>query len=151
MIFLVPPKTDDLKNFLNGITDFCLARRGARCFKGWDRAKLFRYVAFNHFTGRLLVCFENNAPTAIIVCWPDTIERLEAKAENRHPVFDWEYQRQNGDCIFVAEVIGDQSSVRKIYEVALNSAPHLITTPILTFRRGKLVRLRGRTLARFVQ
>jgi hypothetical protein len=136
--------------FLWQVTDFILSHRGRRCLPEATREPLFRYVALCHLTGRLNIALTaDNKIEAVLFFWADWREHIEAKAAEGLQQF--ESCVHKGDSIFVAEVIGARSGVRRIYQAAVEQFPHLVVTPIFTYRAGKLVRLSWQEIERFME
>lgn len=139
-----------LSVFLWQVTDWILAHRGKRCLPEATREPLFRYVALCHLTGRLNVALDKQGQIeAVLFWWADWLERIEAKAAEGMQQFEAEVHK--GDSVFVAEVIGLKSGVRRIYEAAVDKFPHLVVTPIFTYRNQKLVRLSWKEIERFME
>lgn len=136
--------------FLWQVTDFIMARRNKRCLPMATREPLFRYVALCHLTGRLNIALdEAGGIEAVLFWWADWREHIEAKAAEGMQQFEAEVHK--GDSVFVAEVIGSHSGVRRIYQAAVEQFPHLVVTPIFTYRNQKLVRLSWQEIERFMK
>lgn len=123
------------------IVDYCLANAGNSALKGMDRHNLFKYVAFCFFTGRLNVAWEAGKIEAVVFAWPGTRVEIEARSQVSQGSFKWELPRR-GDCLFVADVIGSRNGVAKIYHGQVEKNPQLNFIPILTYRHGRLHRLK---------
>ena len=148
----VTKQQQELAAYLHAVTDFCV-RRGqstGRMFVGNTRDQIFRYVSFCHLTGRLQVRMEHNRPSAIIICWPEFAERIEAKAAEGKPQFEWT-KVHKGDSVFCAEVIADRDSLRELYNGMIQAFPNLMTMRIFTMRHGKLAQLPQTTIERFMR
>lgn len=142
-------KNQRLATFLWEVTHYVFAMRGKNTSVAkLDLPALFRYVAFCHLTGRLSITRVEGLLRAVAFSWPDWAEHVEAKAAEGIPQFEWT-QLHKGDCIFLADVIGDREGVAQLWEKAVEIAPQLVVTPIYTFRRGKLVRLTLDEIERF--
>ena len=148
----VTKQQQEMAAYLHAVTDFCV-RRGqstGQMFVGNTRDQIFRYVSFCHFTGRLQCRVEDNKPTAVIICWPEFAERIEAKAAEGNPQFEWT-QVHRGDSVFCAEVIGRREGLRDLYNCMMQAFPNLITMRIFTMRHGKLAQLLQTTIERFMR
>jgi hypothetical protein len=137
-----------LQNTINQITDFCLVNRGQIMAWASTRDKMFRFVAFCVLTGKIAVAWDNNNVKAVFFYWMDYIEHIEMKAEQHRPQFEWNTVRK-GDALFVGDVIGSRHFVSQIINASLAEWPILLTTPVYTLRRGKLVKISMKVLHRF--
>lgn len=132
------------------ITDFCMKDRKAGVLWDWTRDKVFRFVAFCFYTGRLAVAFEGAKIECVAFYWLDFIEIIEARHERNQPQFQWG-KCHGGDCLFLGDVIGNRVSVGKIYQGVIEKWPHVVMLPIMTYRKGALVRVNIKTLNRFLK
>ena len=148
---MTPTEQAALSSYLWKLTDWCLAHRSKHVLQG-SRDVVFRYVAFCHLVGKMAVKI-NPVTKEIEACafyWSDFKERIEAKAENNMQQFEWAKTHQ-GDALFVAECIGSRKAIAAIYASAIENFPNLITVPIFTFRKGKLVELSKADIERFIK
>jgi hypothetical protein len=143
--------TEQQKNLakcLWGVVDFCIEHRGKNCLQS-DREKIFRYVACCYFTGRLCASWEQGKIIAVVFYWHDFRERIESKYAEGRNQFEWK-PMPAGDALFVGEVLGNRKAVAQMYQAAIEKYPNLITVPIYTMRRGKLIQIYGKQLERFM-
>jgi hypothetical protein len=119
-------------------------------FVGNTRDQIFRYVSFCHLSGRLQSKCVNGRPVAMLICWPEFAERIEAKAAEGRPQFEW-LPVHKGDSVFCAEVIADRDSLRELYNGMIQTFPNLMTMRIFTMRHGKLVQLSQDKIERFMR
>lgn len=138
-----------LSEWLWKLTRWIMANRGRTCLSMATEQTLFRYVAFAWLHGRIAVSQEAGQIEAVMFYWSDFKERIEAKAENKVQQFEW-MPNHPGDALFVAEIIGSHSGVAKIVRSAFEKWPNLMTLPIYTFRRGKLVILCMQKINQFI-
>lgn len=152
-------KMEALSRHLWDVTEFCLLAdvnpahlkgRPQRCFRNWDRGKLFNYVAFCHLTGRMLLFCPGGNVAAVGFAWRGWAEHIEARASQNIPQFCWTDQLKGGDSLFVAEVFGTRSSVRYLWLAAHIQFPDLEERKLYTFRHERLVRLEPKEVERFV-
>lgn len=139
---------DALAMMLWKVTHFCLAHRSSKVFTGMNHQRIFRYIAFCHFTKRLSAVICNGMVQAIAISWPAWREHLELNHAEGRNQFEWK-PIGNGDCLFLAEVIGDRKSLTKLWANTIETAPSLLCVPLFTCRRGKLVQLKLDKLERF--
>ena len=132
------------------IVNFCLANRGP-CFEQWkdDPERMFRYVSFCNFTGRLNVSWDHGRIQAVVFAWSDFKEHIEARHAEGMAQFEWTHAHR-GDSLFVAEVIGSREAVAKMWQQMVEKYPHMMTVPIYTYRRDKLVCLSPKLRERFL-
>lgn len=131
------------------VTDFCWKRSNQWTMAGlqvWDKA--FNFVAFCMMSGKCAVLWKNDEVKGVIFYWPDFIEHIEAKAENNRPQFEWEHPKM-GDAVFVGDVFGNRETIGCMIGTFIQQFPHLLDTPIYTYRKGNLKKLNAKTLNRF--
>ncbi|MDE2099793.1 MAG: hypothetical protein KGL39_21250 [Patescibacteria group bacterium] len=144
-----------LADYLWRVTEFCLARRGEWCLPGMDRADAFRYVAFCQLTGRLWTLSGPHGLRAVVFAWPDWLAHIEARAAEGKGQFSWTRLhtvegQAVGDTLFVADVIGSRQAVGELAPRVLRFYPRLAGLQhVVTYRRGKLVRLSEPLIERF--
>lgn len=131
------------------IVDFCMNHRKAGVLWDWPREKVFRFVAFCSLTGKIAYSVENNQLEAVVFYWTDHIEHVEAKHAEKRPQFEWATPKR-GDCLFLGDCIGNQKAIGRIYQSVIERFPNMITVPILTYRREKLVTLNKPLIERFI-
>jgi hypothetical protein len=147
---MTPTEQQNLGVWLWTLTDWILAHKGRNCLRLATRENLFRYVAFAHLHGRIAVARDAQGQIeAVMFYWCDFKERIEAKAENGVNQFEWTANHP-GDALFVAEIIGSHEGVARIIRTAFEKWPHLMTLPIYSFRRGKLVLLSMAKINHFI-
>ena len=130
------------------LTDFLWLNRRNAIPWATSKEKLFRYAAFCYLNGKMAYSVQNNIVEAVIFYYSEHLEQLEMKVAEERPIFAWE-QSHPGDCLFVAEVVGNRHAVGKLWHEAIEKWPHLLNTPIFTFRHGKLHRLTQKMLERY--
>jgi hypothetical protein len=132
------------------IVDFIEAHRGKECLQDCDRTKLFRYVAHSYFTGKLCVSWEEGKIVAVAFYWPDFKENIEACFVENLSQFKWQ-PTHKGDALFVGNVIGNRKAIARMWAATIERFPHMITTPIFTYRKKKLVQITNEQLERFLK
>jgi hypothetical protein len=140
---------EKLATHLWGVTRFCVAHKGkALPWLKDDINLLFRYVASCFYHGKLNIVCEDGVIKAVVFAWCDWRERIEAKAAENKPQFDWS-SNGRGDSLFVADVVGSRESVGKLYQATIDKYPQLVAVPWFTYRRGVLVQIPRAKLERF--
>lgn len=132
------------------VTDFCWKRSNQWTNQGtesWD--KCFNFVAYCMMVGKCAVLWKDDDVKGVIFYWPDFQEHIEAKWENKRSQFEWEHPKR-GDSVFVGDVFGNRDGIGCMIGTFMQQFPHLLQTPIYTYRKGKLKRLHLKTLNRFI-
>jgi len=137
-----------LATHLWAVTNFCLAHKGKAMPWATDINLLFRYVADNHYHGKLNVVYRPDAIEAVAFAWPDFAERIEAKFAESKPQFEWG-PTHCGDALFIADVFGTREAVSRLYEGMMQRFPNLMAVPFYTYRKGRLVKLNRVHIERF--
>lgn len=156
MTFL-PPKDPKLAEYLWELTRFCERNGGKWCFSGLKGERLFRYVAFCHLTGRLMVVIQGDQVRAVATAWPEWTEHVEARAAERLPQFSWTntLPKDAGDALFVADVVTSPNHEREDLQSLMFGAMakwrDLMDRRLFTYRRGKLVELSQKVLGRLLK
>ena len=127
---------------------FCLTRRGA-CFKGVDAAKLFRYVAFHLLLGSLFVDRDVNGVKMMVFVWRGWAADIQRRAAEDLPQFEWKLPTNEGDSLFIAEVIGNRRSMAHILKLVKAHWPESPGFRLFTYRRHGLAELSWNTVLRF--
>jgi hypothetical protein len=131
------------------VTDFCVEHRSKWVMQGmadWHKAN--RYIAFCMMMGKCAVLWKKDEVQGVLFYWPDFAEHIEMKYAENRPQFEWA-EPISGDCVFAGDLIGDKESAGNIIGTLLEQFPHLLITPIYTYRKGKLKKLNIRLLQRF--
>ena len=142
-----------LGQWLYKVTDYMMEHRSKNCLPLATRDTLFRYVAFAHLTGRLSVAFDLQTMTKIegvLISWVDWQEHIEAKAEAGVQQFEF-VKAHPGDAVFVAEAMGSREAITRIAQAMFEKFPHLLVTPVYTYRHGKLHRLSMKRINQFMK
>lgn len=134
---------------LYAITDWLMEKKGSLMAWADTRERMFRYVAFCFFSGKFAIKWDTGKIEAVVFYWTDHKERIEAKAEENVCQFEW-LPSHRGDALFVGDVVGNVKAVGALLQLSYEKFPHLITVPIYTYRKGKLVTLRRSTLERIL-
>jgi hypothetical protein len=133
------------------ITRFFLMRRG-RCFEGWTRDKVAKYVLVNAVYRNVFVALDRfGLIGAAAILWPNDAATIKAIAEAGQPQFTWSPTPRDGDSILIADVAGDRRLISQILKqvMAVAAPPAIFQKRIFTYRRGKLVELSWPTILRF--
>lgn len=111
--------------------------------------KVFNYVAFCHFTGKMSVSWKDGQIEAVAFHWPDFAELIEMKDAEGRQQFEFA-KAHRGDALFVGECIGSRKGIANIYNAMIARFPNLVSVPFYTYRHGKCVKLSPDTLQRFI-
>lgn len=131
------------------LAHFAHSCRGQRLFVGMSFEQVFRYIAFCYLDNRINWNGRAGSIEALAITWVDWREHIEARHAEGQNQFKWQRHPKNGDCVFVAEVIGTRASITALWTTVIESAPALMLVPILTYRHGKLVELNLSKIERF--
>jgi hypothetical protein len=134
------------------ITAFCLEHRG-RCFPGWSDRKVFAYVVFLLVAKACAVTrFATGKIAGVAFGWPDIEAKVRERAAKGEPQFRWTIPNPEGDCLFIAEMIGDRRSIAAMFEWYMTTRDaKFLQIKKFTYRRGQLVELTNDTIGRFIQ
>ena len=132
------------------LTEFCMDKRKTGVLWDWPRDKVTRFVAFCFYNGKMAFSFDNDRINAVIFYWPDHMEHVEMRHEQKRPQFEWEPAKR-GDVLFFGDCIGTRASISRLYTSLVQKYPQLSTVPVMTYRHGKLITFSKRLIERFCQ
>jgi len=116
----------------------CACARLHRHNSNFDR-KVFAYVAFHIISGSVVVARSNRGDiNGVGFVWPDVEREVIRRAQNDLPQFNWTQPTKEGDCYFIAEVIGNRKSCAAMYQWFSAKTKDFVASPKYTYRRGKL-------------
>ena len=149
MNFIVPQKS--AVAFTAEVTRFVVERRlGTPCFVDWPVYKVFTYAGFCLMRRMCACAVENGRLVTVAFGWPGWGEHIEARAAAGAPEFTWSNPIQGGDSIFIAEVIGERSRLRVLWDSLGEWCPDIDERRIFTYRRDKLVELPQALMRRLI-
>jgi hypothetical protein len=148
------------RQILTELAQFC-ATAGRKCYGNFSPEVLHDYLAFHirqetlAWTRRMqnAECKMQNGEgeiTGVGVAWQcQQAAVLQATLAGQH-FFDWQATDPNGDALFIADVVATtrEASLALVQAFAAR-CPNWRALPVLTFRRGQLVRMQPIQVLRF--
>ena len=141
---------EGLKKHFDNLESFCIENRGKTIPWADDRKLLRRYLEFCHLTGKVATLTSHGKIDTVIFWWPDFLEHIEAKHENKISQFEWAPMKNNGDAIFISDIIGRHYGVKQIAASAVALNPQMVSMPKYTYRHGKLLKISNKLFTRAV-
>src|SRR5580704_14188498 len=112
-----PKSEDSLKQaarWVRQLHAFALAN-GGRCYQGWTREQVFRYLAWHFFARNICVAYEQvqspeskaQSPriSGFLIAWPEDAARIRYREAEGLPQFDWHHREPAGDSYILADCI----------------------------------------------
>lgn len=145
---------DESRVIVDAIVRFC-ATAGRNCYGAYSGEVLRDYVEF-HMRQETLAWTREGDPvpgqwriTGCGVAWQcDPEDIFRANGQNRC-VFNWQPSNPNGRCLFIADVVAvNDRALATLLQAFTWRFPNWNSTPLYTYRHGKLIYLTPSRLVR---
>jgi hypothetical protein len=129
---------------------FCLTH-GAKLYTGWTGEKLFKYLAFQWFSGNLVWYRDDEANLAgVFIAWRDSVVKIEPHLGTSEYLFNWGPTDVFGDALTIGDVIvKHRDGLTRLLQLASARWPDWKMRRLFTHRRGELVEISPAAARRF--